>query len=92
MSGSCAPQSDQNPLVLWERASAWEVAVKNSLKGALLSGLLFPGAGQFWLGRRITGTALLLATVAALAAVVSKAAQQAYLILERAESEGAKVG
>lgn len=60
----------------------------NSLKAALLSGLVFPGAGQLWLKHYARGTALIIAVSAATALVVTKAAKQAFAILERIESQG----
>jgi hypothetical protein len=65
--------------------------MKKSLKGALLSGLVFPGVGQLWLKHYLRGTVLILAVSACLAVVVLKAAQQALAILERIETEGGAV-
>jgi uncharacterized membrane protein YGL010W len=62
--------------------------MKKSLKGALLSGLIFPGAGQLWLKHYIRGSALILAVSACSAVVVMKAAQQAFTILGKIEAEG----
>lgn len=65
--------------------------MKKSLKGALLSGLLFPGVGQFWLKHRVRGMALLIAVCGSLAVIVAKVVQQALALLERIESEGGAV-
>jgi TM2 domain-containing membrane protein YozV len=65
--------------------------MKKSLKGALLSGLIFPGAGQLWLKHRIRGLALIVAVTVSLAVIVIKSVQQALAILEKIESEGGAV-
>jgi hypothetical protein len=62
--------------------------MKNSLKGALLSGLVFPGMGQIILKHYKRGIVLILATLASLTVIVVKAVQQAFTILERLASEG----
>lgn len=62
--------------------------MKRSLKGALLSALVFPGAGQLWLKRYLRGTAFALSVSASLAVIILKAVHQALAILERAETEG----
>ncbi|GFO59834.1 hypothetical protein GMST_21590 [Geomonas silvestris] len=65
--------------------------MKNSLKGALLSGLIFPGLGQFWLKRRVWGTVLLLSTLGTLAVISLKLTERAYRLVEQAEAEGGQV-
>ncbi|MCK5656876.1 MAG: hypothetical protein V3W52_08715 [Syntrophobacteria bacterium] len=62
--------------------------MKNSLKGALLSGLFFPGLGQVVLKHYKRGFALMLTVLVALVVVVVKASQQAVAIIERIQSEG----
>ena len=62
--------------------------MKNSLKGALLSGLVFPGLGQIVLKRYTRGVVLVLAVIAALVVMIVTAVQQAYAILESLETEG----
>ena len=62
--------------------------MKNALKGALLSGLVFPGLGQLALKRYPRGFALMLTVMAALYVMVVTAVQQAYAILDRIETEG----
>ncbi|GFO69387.1 hypothetical protein GMLC_29660 [Geomonas limicola] len=65
--------------------------MKKSLKGALLSALVFPGLGQLWLKRRLSGTVLLLTTLAALAVISAKLTDRAYRMVEQAEAEGGAV-
>jgi len=65
--------------------------MKKSLKGALLSGLVFPGAGQLWLKLPIRGFALIIAALASMALIVTKATQQALTILEKIEIEGGAI-
>jgi hypothetical protein len=62
--------------------------MKNSLKGAFLSGVVFPGLGQIILGHRKRGIALMLIVLASLFVIVAKAVQQALTILEKIESGG----
>jgi hypothetical protein len=62
--------------------------MKNSLKGALWSGLVFPGLGQVVLKHYKRGFALMLTVLICLVAVVVKASQQAVAIIERIQSEG----
>lgn len=65
--------------------------MKKSLKAALLSGLVFPGVGQFWLKHAVRGSVLVVAVSASLAVIVVKITQQALAILEKIESEGGAV-
>ena len=60
----------------------------NSLRGALLSGLVFPGLGQVVLKHYARGIALMLTVLVSLSVIVLKAVQQAFTILEKIESEG----
>jgi TM2 domain-containing membrane protein YozV len=62
--------------------------MKNSLKGALLSGLVFPGLGQIALKRYQRGFALMLTVMAGLYVMIMTAVQQAYAILDSIEAEG----
>ena len=62
--------------------------MKNSLKGALLSGLVFPGLGQVFLKHYKRGFALMLTVLICVVAVVVKASQQAVAIIERIQSQG----
>lgn len=65
--------------------------MKNSLKGALLSGLVFPGLGQISLKHYIRGLALMLTISASMLVIIVKAVQQAVTILEKIESEGGAI-
>lgn len=65
--------------------------MRRSLKAALLSGLLFPGLGEFWLKYPLRGIALLVAVAASLATIAVNIGRHAYAILERLESEGGTV-
>jgi hypothetical protein len=62
--------------------------MKNSMKGAAFSGLVFPGLGQVVLRHYKRGIALALAVLLSLLVVVVKAARQAFTILEKIEAEG----
>ena len=62
--------------------------MNNSIKGALLSGLVFPGLGQVVLKRYKRGIAFLLAASIILLVIVVKTIQQAFTILEKMEAEG----
>jgi beta-lactamase regulating signal transducer with metallopeptidase domain len=62
--------------------------MKNSIKGAVFSGLVFPGLGQVVLRHYKRGVALALAVTLSLLVVVVKALRQAFAILEKIEAEG----
>jgi uncharacterized membrane protein len=62
--------------------------MKNSMKGALLSGLVFPGLGQIALKHYWRGFALVVAVMACLYIIIVTAVQQAYAILDTIETEG----
>jgi len=62
--------------------------MNNSIKGALLSGLVFPGLGQVILRRYRRGIAFILTVSIILLVMVVKAVQQAFAILEKIEAEG----
>lgn len=62
--------------------------MSNSLKGALLSGLVFPGLGQVVLKRYKRGVVIMLAVLAGMTVIVVKAVQNALAILEKLEQEG----
>jgi hypothetical protein len=62
--------------------------MKNSMKGALLSGLVFPGLGQIALKRYWRGFALILVVLTGLYIMIATAVQQAYTILDSIEAEG----
>lgn len=65
--------------------------MKSSVKAALLSGLILPGAGQLWLKRWVWGAVLLLAALASLAVMTARLAKLAYQILEPLESAGGSI-
>jgi TM2 domain-containing membrane protein YozV len=65
--------------------------MKNSLKGALLSGLVFPGVGQVVLKHYKRGIAFMLTASVILFVIVVKAVQQAFTILEKVEAEGGAI-
>jgi TM2 domain-containing membrane protein YozV len=62
--------------------------MNNSLKGAFLSGVVFPGLGQIILKHYKRGIALMLTVLASLLVIVVKAVQQALTILEKINFEG----
>jgi TM2 domain-containing membrane protein YozV len=62
--------------------------VKNSLKGALLSGLVFPGLGQLVLKRYGRGVALMLIVMAGLFVIIRITVRQAYAVLEKINAAG----
>lgn len=61
--------------------------MNNALKGALLSGIIFPGAGQVALKHRTRGAVIILTVLASLVVFVAKATQRALVILEQIEME-----
>ncbi|MFZ2631608.1 MAG: hypothetical protein WA081_04880 [Desulfosalsimonadaceae bacterium] len=62
--------------------------MKASLKGALLSGLVFPGAGQIALKHTGRGIALILAVMVGMAAMIVKGVQIALAILDKLAASG----
>jgi hypothetical protein len=56
--------------------------MNNSLKGALLSGLVIPGLGQIALKHYRRGAVLLVAALACMVVIIMKAAAHALAILE----------
>ncbi len=65
--------------------------MSNSLKAALLSGLVFPGIGQVVLKRYRRGVVLMLIVLACLSIVVAKAVQQAFFVLKQIELAGGTI-
>ena len=65
--------------------------MSNSLKGALLSGLVFPGVGQLVLRHFKRGIGFLLATIAILLVIVLKAVEKSFTILEKIKAEGGAI-
>ncbi len=62
--------------------------MNNSLKGAFLSGIVFPGLGQVMLKQYKRGIALMLIVLVSLFVIVAKAVQQALAILEKVKEGG----
>ena len=62
--------------------------MKNSLKGALLSGVVFPGFGQVVLKQYKRGIVLMLTVFAGLTVIVITAVRQALAILEKIDLAG----
>jgi TM2 domain-containing membrane protein YozV len=62
--------------------------MKNAIKGALLSGLVFPGLGQVMLKRPGRGAVIIVAMVVIVAEIAIKAWQQALAILETLDLSG----
>jgi len=65
--------------------------MNNSLKGAFLSGLIFPGLGQVVLKHYKRGAVIMLTVLVSLSVVAVKAVQHALAILEKIESEGGAI-
>jgi hypothetical protein len=86
-----APAFRRRCTALVQGRHAKEVTVNHSLKGALLSGLVFPGLGQVILKHYKRGTILILTFSASLVVILIKAVQQAFTILERIELEGGAI-
>jgi uncharacterized membrane protein YGL010W len=62
--------------------------MNNALKGALLSGLIFPGLGQIVMKRYKRGTAIVLTVLVSLSIIVVKAVQLARVTLEEIDAAG----
>lgn len=62
--------------------------MNNALKGALLSGLVYPGLGHIVQKQYKRGAVLMVAVSAALLAIIIKAVQQAFLVLEKIQADG----
>lgn len=65
--------------------------MKNSLKGALLSGLIFPGLGQMVLKRYKRGVVLMLTVLSSLCVIIVISIQIALSIIENIGSKGEMV-
>ena len=65
--------------------------MKNAIKGALLSGLIFPGLGQIVLKSYKRGIGLMIVCIAGLIVFVIQATQKAFLILENIAQEGGAI-
>jgi len=62
--------------------------MRKSLKGALLSGLVFPGYGQFVMKHYIRGIALILMCLTCLVVIGAKVRQQIFSVLEKIQYNG----
>ena len=65
--------------------------MKNASKGALFSGLLFPGLGQIVLGHRLRGAVIVVTVLASLSLFVMKAVENALAIVEQMELQGGPI-
>jgi predicted acyltransferase len=65
--------------------------MKNSLKGAFLSGLIFPGLGQISLKHYKRGIVIMLTVLVGMSVFIVKAVQHALGILEKIESQGGAI-
>jgi hypothetical protein len=65
--------------------------MKNSLKGAFLSGLVFPGVGQIVLKQYRKGAFLIFVVVASLIMFVTLATRQAMAVLEKIQASGGSI-
>jgi len=65
--------------------------MKNALKGALFSGLVFPGLGQVIFKHYKSGITLMLATFVSLVIIITKAVQQAIVIMEKMELDNGTI-
>jgi len=63
----------------------------HSLRGALLSGAVFPGLGQIVLKHYVRGVALMLAVLASLFVITGLAVKQAIAILETIQMKGGTI-
>jgi hypothetical protein len=57
--------------------------MKDSVKAALWSGLVFPGAGQLFLRRYVRGAALILAALACLTVLIGKAFREGSAVADK---------
>jgi TM2 domain-containing membrane protein YozV len=62
--------------------------MRNSFKGALLSGLVFPGLGQIVLKQYRKGTCLMLVTLVGLFMFLATATRQAQAVLDKLKAVG----
>ncbi|MBU4260507.1 MAG: hypothetical protein KKC76_01320 [Proteobacteria bacterium] len=65
--------------------------MKNSLKGALLSGLVLPGLGQVFFRLYLRGIALMLVICASLSVMAALILAKALPILEKIEAAGGEI-
>ena len=62
--------------------------MKKYLKGALLSGLVFPGVGQIALKQKARGIVLICILLVSFGVIVAKGTQIALAVLQKIETEG----
>ena len=62
--------------------------MNNSQKGAIWSGLVFPGLGQIFLKHYKRGIAILVTVLVGLSVIIVVAIKKAFIILEKIDSEG----
>jgi hypothetical protein len=67
------------------------LSMSNALKGAALSGLVFPGLGQIMLKYYKRGMVLLTAVLASLAVMLVEAVERALAVLDKLVLEGATI-
>ena len=65
--------------------------MRRSVKAALLSGLVFPGTGQVYLGLRRRGWAFIVSVILIFAGVVIRMTVQAYREIAAAAAKGAAI-
>lgn len=62
--------------------------MNKSVKGALLSGLVFPGMGQVALGRRGRGFSIIAVVLAGLVVIIARVTQHAQAIVDQMRTQG----
>lgn len=65
--------------------------MSKSVKAALLSGLVLPGVGQYYLGHKLRGGIFMLVVFAAIFALVKEASKQAQTVIEQIQQQGGSV-
>ncbi len=78
-------------MFLTEREVSENGTMKNSLKGAFLSGLIFPGLGQVILKHYKRGAVIMITVLVCMSVFIVKSVQHALDILEKIESQGGAI-
>lgn len=65
--------------------------MSRSLKSALLSGLVFPGAGHLYLKKYRRALVLVITTLVCLSLIIMETVDQAMMVLEQLEASGAAI-
>jgi TM2 domain-containing membrane protein YozV len=65
--------------------------MSKAVNAALLSGLLIPGAGQWYLGRKLRGATLMLLVLIGIVIMVVEASKQATAVMEQLQQQGGAV-